>query len=954
LASAAKCAPVRLIHVDLAPAINRFHTAFDHRKAMGGANPNAATAGKAAGHATGAAVRIGAPEAERRLAVPAHENQATPEISDPQDRRSAQRRSQREARSPLSGGYARAASSTLRRPLILPATFPWMAAAIGGALAIACVICLCVPTALGAASGALATLLALGSRFVVKWEQATEPDEQFAFGVAAALVLATGSLASLGFGHWMFSGHLDIRVGVAAVVSINAVFATILSGRTLLMFGAKLACWLPIVLLDGSMYAFAGLGLATAVSAVIAWHQAQLDREHREEEEAKVRVRDRAQSILSDYEETGQGWFWETDRRGLITYLSMSVAKALGKTRRDLIGRPFTSLFDLVGSSTEGERTLAFHMSARSSFQDLAVQAATKTDERWWSINGRPVYDGFQNFCGFRGSGTDLTEKKRSQENATRLAQYDSLTGLANRHNMSQMLEKILGSPHARERECSVLLLDLDRFKNVNDTLGHPAGDALLKQVAQRLLRSVGKMGQCGRLGGDEFKVIVPGRANLEQLGYLAQEIIYALSQPYSIEGQRVVIGASIGIALCPENGETSEAIIRNADLALYAAKGGGRGRYHFFSTDLHSQAEERNQLEQDLRDAIAGGGFELHYQPVISLRTQEIAGFEALIRWNHPTQGWLSPGKFIPVAEEAGLVSAIGEWALRTACHDLSQWPESIRCAVNVSPLQFGNPQFASVVTNAVAQARIDPSRLELEITESVFLNDDSGTDAMFAALKRIGVRLALDDFGTGYSSLGYLKRAPFDKIKIDQSFVRGATHKGSRNGAIIASITNLAQSLGMETTAEGVETLDELELVRRYGCSHVQGYVFAKPYSREQATERLAAGLHFDASGPRSARAKRFTMLRKVVLESGGHYYHGTIRNISASGAMIEGLWNVPVGTRFSISLSETMTIMATARWNQDDRMGVEFDRSLQTEDDGSISLFAVDKISANALPF
>jgi hypothetical protein len=271
----------------------------------------------------------------------------------------------------------------------------------------------------------------------------------------------------------------------------------------------------------------------------------------------------------------------------------------------------------------------------------------------------------------------------------------------------------------------------------------------------------------------------------------------------------------------------------------------------------------------------------------------------------------------------------------------DLAQWPDSVRVAVNVSPLQFANPALPAIVTSALAAAQVSPERLELEITESVFLNDDASTDAMFAALKRIGVRLSLDDFGTGYSSLGYLRKAPFDKIKIDQSFVRGATMPGSRNGAIIASIVSLAEALGMETTAEGVETLDELDLIRMLGCSHIQGYIYDKPLSRSSATARLQSGLIAIAQGPRAARSHRHMMLRKVVLETGGEYYHGTIRNISASGAMVEGLWSVPAGTTFNVQMGEGHVIVATARWSQDDRMGVEFAVKLQLDDNGRTML-------------
>src|SRR5690606_28431606 len=302
--------------------------------------------------------------------------------------------------------------------------------------------------------------------------------------------------------------------------------------------------------------------------------------------------------------------------------------------------------------------------------------------------------------------------------------------------------------------------------------------------------------------------------------------------------------------------------------------------------------------MEGDLRDAIAEGQLQLYYQPFVCTASEKVAGFEALLRWNHPEKGWIPPDQFVETAEDTGLIAQIGEWALRTACHDLASWPEEVRVAVNVSPLQFANPQLPSIVTSAIAEAGISASRLELEITESVFLNDSDGTDAMFAALKRIGVRLALDDFGTGYSSLGYLKKAPFDKIKIDQSFVRGATQPGSRNGAIIASITSLAQALGMDTTAEGVETMDELELVRMHGCSHVQGFIYEKPLTAEAASARLTSGLAAVANGPRSSRARRSTMLRTVLVEHDDQTYTATIRNLSVTGALVEGMWNVPVG--------------------------------------------------------
>lgn len=820
---------------------------------------------------------------------------------------------------------------------IVPGTWWFMAVAIAAGFPVAMLITRSLPDWKILLVNAIAVAFALLSRKIAESERAEREAHLLLYAIGWLTIVVPIAGFAISTLLWVAHGGLSWPWAVAGILSVNTLAFSLLVDRPAQQVSALVMSWGSIAISIGTLDAYGAMGLALIVTAGIGRYQAMVNRKRLEASQARDRERNRAEDILKDYEETGQGWFWETDRRGLISYVSPSVVKVLGKREHDIVGKPFLDLFDLGDANREGERTLSFHMSARSSFQELGVRAATHGEKRWWSINGRPAYDSFHNFVGFRGSGTDLTEKKRSQENVTRLAQYDSLTGLANRFQMQQTLEKILNAPQEQHRECSVFLLDLDRFKHVNDTLGHPAGDALLKQVAQRLLRAVGKDGRVGRLGGDEFKVVIPGRTERERLAQLAQEIIHSLSQPYSIDGQRVVIGASVGIAVAPFDGVTSEAIIRNSDLALYAAKDGGRGRYHFYSNDLHSAAEERSQLEQDLRDAIANGDLQLFYQPVIYAHNDEIAGFEALLRWQHPVQGWLSPSKFIPIAEDTGLVQTIGEWAIRTACADLAKWPEHIRCAVNVSPLQFSNPQLPSIITNAIARAGIAPSRLELEITESVFLNDDSGTDAMFTALKRVGVRLALDDFGTGYSSLGYLKKAPFDKIKIDQSFVRGATEPGSRNGAIITSITSLAGSLGMDTTAEGVETLDELDLVRKLGCSHVQGYIYSKAVSAQAIDELLSNGTRMVARGPRSARPPRYSMLRKVMLEHGGEYYNGTIRNISVGGALIEGLWNVPVGTIFNIAITERLVLRVETVWSEDDRMGVKFSDPLDLEKSG-----------------
>jgi diguanylate cyclase (GGDEF)-like protein/PAS domain S-box-containing protein len=789
---------------------------------------------------------------------------------------------------------------------------------------------------------ALAIAIMACSRLVLPFERAANRMLAKQLSILYLVVGLPLFLYSLGLSIWTQGASLTamlIAAGTCLVATVVAIAA--LHGRLPGMAVAIAGIVAGGSAIPAPLTSVAVFGVSLVGGVVLSSRYMRRVREAEQARKVEQRRQKRAESLLSEFEENGLGWFWETDRRGNVTYVSPRIASLLGASSRGLVGRPFTSLFQLdEDADRESGRTLQFHLSTRSSFSELEVVAAThEEEERWWSITGRPVLDNFNNFQGFRGSGTDLTERKRTADSVTQLARFDSLTKLANRFQMAEWLEKILNALQEDRRACAVFLLDLDRFKQVNDTMGHPAGDALLKQVADRLRSTVKGSGNVGRLGGDEFQVILPGHHKKDDLAQLAHRIIETLSQPYSIEGSRVTIGASLGISQCPENGTSSEELIRNADLALYAAKDGGRGRYHFYADDLHSDANERRQLEQDLRDAMVSGDLELHYQPVVSTTTEKITGFEALLRWKHPQHGYLSPARFIPVAEESGLVTQIGEWALRAACAQLAQWPESVRIAVNVSPLQFASPSLPAIITSAIASAQVDPARLELEITEGVFLNDDSATDAMFSTLKSIGVRLALDDFGTGYSSLGYLKKAPFDKIKIDQSFVRGATLQGSRNGAIISAIVSLAEALNMETTAEGVETLDELDLIRSLGCSHIQGFIYEQALTAPAASELLATGLRVIASGPQSARAPRQTMLRKVELTHGPHSYQGTIRNISASGAMIEGLWDVPKDTVFELHFARDYAVKVTSRWSREDRMGVEFERPLPIDSDGRV---------------
>ncbi|MFC4295095.1 putative bifunctional diguanylate cyclase/phosphodiesterase [Novosphingobium tardum] len=641
--------------------------------------------------------------------------------------------------------------------------------------------------------------------------------------------------------------------------------------------------------------------------------------------------------LLRDFEDSRQGFFWSTDPSGNLTYLSPAIIERTGRPRDEVLGQRLSSLVrkDSTATSTgdRAERTLPFLLGARNQFADLPVRAALPGDECWWALSGRPYSDEAGTFIGYRGNGVDITESRRDQHAASRLAMYDSLTGLANRHHMAQRLNTTLTAYTAAKRSCAVLLIDLDRFKQVNDTLGHPAGDELLKQVAQRI-KGVCDAHSCeiGRLGGDEFQIMLPDLDDRGRLGEIANQIISIVSQPYSIEGSRCVIGASVGIAIAPYDGINSEELIRSADLALYAAKGGGRGQYRFYSGDLHSIAEERRALENDLRDALQRGEISLAYQPVVAAATNQVEGFEALMRWDHPDRGAISPALFIPIAEETGIIGALGEWALRQACADAAEWPETIRVAVNVSPVQFANVGLPAVVSSALASSGLSPDRLELEITEGVFLSESTSTDEMFSALKNVGVRLALDDFGTGYSSLGYLKKAPFDKIKIDQSFIRGVTLPGSRNGAIITAIVSLAEALDMDTTAEGIEALDELDLVRERRVSHIQGFIYSQAMPQQVVLERFAAGeLTIEPSGPSRQRPSRRTMFRKIGVIHEDHRYEVTMRNLSETGAMITGLLDVPLDTQFVVDFGEGQLAVARVRRSHGPTQGLEFELPL-----------------------
>jgi diguanylate cyclase (GGDEF)-like protein len=457
-------------------------------------------------------------------------------------------------------------------------------------------------------------------------------------------------------------------------------------------------------------------------------------------------------------------------------------------------------------------------------------------DGRLICVTRQPMAGG-----GWVATHLDVTEQRRSEAKITHMAQHDALTDLPNRVLLRERMEHALAVTRRSGQSLAVLMLDLDHFKEVNDTLGHPAGDALLQAVAARLRRCVSETTLIARLGGDEFAVFDSVTDPVADAGLLAEKINKALSGPVDLGQHQVTTATSIGIAIAPRDGVDSDEILRSADLALYAAKSGGRGSFRFFEPEFDQLLHARRNLEQDMRSALVNGEFELHYQPFIDVASGETSGFEALLRWNHPQRGMVPPVKFIPLAEETGLIVPLGEWVLRTACAEAAKWPGDLKIAINLSPAQFRSPELVPVIVHALASAGVAPQRLELEVTETAVMHDSTAVFTALGQLHDLGVRIALDDFGTGYSSLSFLQRFPFDKVKIDRSFVNELAGPADEARRIARAVVRFAVSLGKTTTAEGVETEEQLDILCAEACVEAQGFYFSRPVNGARVAEMI-----------------------------------------------------------------------------------------------------------------
>ena len=661
---------------------------------------------------------------------------------------------------------------------------------------------------------------------------------------ATAAVAAAWCVGILGFSG--FGGDAE-RAGMGLLVAVLLVGSSMALGAaplaTLIMGG------LTGLAAIGSFLWFGQYALAVAIMMMLAgvakgaFSVARMQLTACLAEAGVAEQSEVVSLLLREFEENQADWLWQIDTNRMIRGASPRFAFALGRPVEEVEGKPFVELISgeawETGQFPASLHDLAERLKRRESFSNLLVKVAIGREHRWWELSGTPMLDDNGAYLGIRGVGSDVTEQRESSEKIAYLARYDTLTGLPNRLMLTEALGDALRYAEQWRTRCAFLMIDLDRFKAVNDSLGHLVGDKLLAQVSARLKALMGENELCGRLGGDEFAIVIRDASERGCIERVAKNVINRLSQPYEVDHHTLYVGASVGSAIGPRDGKTVEELMRNADLALYRAKDDGGNEHRNYEPLLHANAEERRQLEFALRQALEKRELELNFQPVVDANTESVVSFEALVRWNSADHGPVSPGKFVPIAEDTRLIVPIGTWVMEQACREATRWPEHVRIAVNVSPEQLFEPDFATTVVRALTASGLEARRLELEVTESIFLRDASIARASLEQVMALGCTVALDDFGTGYSSLGYLRKIRFSTIKVDRSFVTGAGQGSKESLAIIRAVVAMADSLEMSTTAEGVESAEEAEMIRKLGCTKIQGYYFGRPMRAEDALQ-------------------------------------------------------------------------------------------------------------------
>jgi diguanylate cyclase (GGDEF)-like protein len=607
------------------------------------------------------------------------------------------------------------------------------------------------------------------------------------------------------------------------------------------------------------------LGCYGLIVLASVWSNARLFVDHLMAQAEAERQKQVIDLLLRDFEEHASDLLWEIDAKGHFCHVSAKLMAAFQQPMERLVLMPAIELLSrlqdkLPEDEREYLRQVQLGLKRQQPFKDMVLPLPVGSTTRWWSLTAKPLFDHAGQCVGWRGVATDITEAQLANNKLTFLAHYDALTGLANRHQLRLQLAKLLAPGPGPTPCCALLCLDLDHFKNINDTLGHAVGDGLLQEVARRLLAGIRQSDTAARLGGDEFVIILNDVKSREEVSLLTRRLLEKLHQPCEIQGANISLRTSVGVAMAPQDGAQIDTLLNHADLALYAAKSEARGDFRFFEAGMARQTRRRLQIEHGLRDALANDELRLVFQPQIDLKYWRVIGFESLLRWMHPELGEVAPAEFIPVAEEAGLILEMGNWVLRQACAQASDWPEAIHVSVNVSSVQAMSHDLCETIRTILEPLGMPARRLELEITESVFLNESHATIQGLRALKALGLRVALDDFGTGYSSLAYLRRFPFDTLKIDRSFVRELMSRGDAR-AIVRTIVGLARTLQMNTVAEGVEEAQQLDVLGAFGCSAIQGHFVAHPMPASEVPAFLAAWPH--RARPEPGQSRRTDMM-------------------------------------------------------------------------------------------